>query len=182
MNWPDFYKKKSPERLATPQELAEYGGTPTDPMTETQILALIEEQMSDELTHAAEEGAAKAKVRAMRELAAMLGPDDDKEVASAGGEADGENDEDLRRVHPGTKGGEGTLGDSSEAERVAAAFFGEEQDEEENKASEVRKGTEEAKKEKATAKVKVKKLQVAEAEPKAVPEEAERIEKETPEQ
>src|SRR5215469_15116893 len=153
MNWPDFYKKKNPERLATPQELAEYGGTPTDPMTETQILALIEEQMSDELTHAAEESAAKAKVRAMRELAAMLGPDDDKEVPSAGVEAGGESDEDLREVNPGTKDGEGTRGDSSEAERVAAAFFGEQQDEEVNKASEVKNEDEDAAKEKATAKV-----------------------------
>src|SRR5215469_2868984 len=124
MNWPDFYKKKSPERLSTPQELAEYGGAPTDPMAETQILALIEEQMSDELNQAAQESAAKAKVRAMRELAAMLGPDE-KEVASARAEAGGEGDEDLHEKNSGAGGGEQTLGDSSEAERVAAAFFGE---------------------------------------------------------
>src|SRR5499425_2955322 len=35
---------KRAERLATPKELAEYG--PSDPMTETQILALIEAEMN----------------------------------------------------------------------------------------------------------------------------------------
>ena len=110
MNWPDLYKKKQPERLATPQELAEYGGAPADPMTESQILVLIEEQMSVDLKQAAEESAAKAKVRAMRELAAMLGPE-----TGATGEAEAN----------GEVQGPGEV--SSEAERVAAAFFGDEE-------------------------------------------------------
>jgi uncharacterized protein YjbI with pentapeptide repeats len=114
MNWPDFYKKKQPERLATAQELAEYGNGPSDPMAESRILALIEEQMSNELKDAAEESAAKAKVRAMRELAAMLGPEMPKKNAS-------EADEPAEDLEPEEF--------SSEAERVAAAFFGEEKEE-----------------------------------------------------
>ena len=107
MNWPEFRKPKSPERLATPQELAEYGGGPSDPKTESQILALIEEQMSEELKKAAAESAAQAKVAAMRELAALLGPESEqKSEASTGIE-------------------ETPLEKSNEAERVAAAFFGE---------------------------------------------------------
>ena len=128
MNWPDFYKKKTPERLATPQELAEYGGAPADPMTESQILALLEEQMGDELKKAAEESAAKAKVRAMRELAAMLGPDD-KQVAPTDAELDRESGESLSNTETEAKGGEESLDNSSEAERVAAVFFGEQQEE-----------------------------------------------------
>jgi uncharacterized protein YjbI with pentapeptide repeats len=107
MNWPEFRKPKSPERLATPQELAEYGGGPSDPRTESQILALIEEQMSEELKKAAAESAAQAKVAAMRELAAMLGPDSPQKNETPAGIA------------------EIPLEESNEAERVAAAFFGE---------------------------------------------------------
>jgi len=129
MNWPDFSRKKQPERLATPQELAEFGGGPADPRTESQILALLEEQMSDELKHAAEENAAKAKVRAMRELAAMLGPEPAKRSATEA-EAPKEEGEGL---NPGEDSREIT----SEAERVAAAFFGEEEAGEGNKVQEV---------------------------------------------
>ena len=137
MNWPDFHKKKSAERLATPQELAEFGGSPTDPMTETQILALIEEQMSDELKKAAEDTAAKAKVRAMRELAAMLGPDG-REVASARAESEDECGETVHEEDPDENRKKESMGDSSEAERVAAAFFGEEQVQEIDEAKEVK--------------------------------------------
>jgi uncharacterized protein YjbI with pentapeptide repeats len=133
MNWPDFYKKKQPERLATPQELAEFGGGPGDPMSESQILALIEEQMGDELKNAAEESAAKAKVRALRELAAMLGPEPPKKSASEATEP-GENLEDeIQDKETGTGSGEF----SSEAERVAAAFFGADDIEAATKAKEV---------------------------------------------
>ena len=107
MNWPEFRKPKSPERLATPQELAEYGGGPSDPRTESQILALIEEQMSEELKKAAAESAAQAKVAAMRELAAMLGPDSPQK---------NETPVEIAEI---------PLEESNEAERVAAAFFGE---------------------------------------------------------
>ena len=129
MNWPDFHKKKNFERLATPQELAEYGGLPTDPAVESQILALIEQQMSDELEKAAEENAAKAKVRALRELAAILGPEKDERpgAATAGKTGDGE----LQVLPEGAPEANGSQ-DSSEAERIAAAFFGEEEIEEAN--------------------------------------------------
>src|SRR5258708_5396601 len=62
------------ERLATAEELAEIGGTPSDPLTETQILALLEIQMKDDLQKAAEESAAQAKAAALHELEAALNP------------------------------------------------------------------------------------------------------------
>ena len=119
MNWPDFHKKKDTERLATPQELAQIGGAPTDPMTESQILALIEEQMSEELEKAAEESAAKAKVRAMRELAAMLGPESSEADKKAAEEKIRSSD--TQAVNEAQ---ENPLASLSEAERVAAEFFG----------------------------------------------------------
>jgi hypothetical protein len=72
MNLQGFRNQKGTERLATPKELAEYGGAPTDPMTEAQILDLIQGEMNEDLKKAAEESAAQAKVAAMRELAAAL--------------------------------------------------------------------------------------------------------------
>jgi uncharacterized protein YjbI with pentapeptide repeats len=122
MNLPGFHKRKGPERLATPQELAEYGGAPSDPVTEAQILSLIQEQMSGELKKAAAEGAAQAKVAALRELAAVLGPDVFEEAAAA-----------SEAEETGVTGSKAKVAGKpsdalSESERVAAAFFGEGQE------------------------------------------------------
>lgn len=123
MNWPDFHRRKGSERLATPQELAEYGGIPTDPRTEAQILGLIDEQMSEELKRAAEESAAQAKVAAMRELAAMLG----KHEAESRGKAEENVSESGSDVGEENAEFKATAAENdSEAARVAAAFFGEE--------------------------------------------------------
>src|SRR5215470_2335640 len=106
---------KRAERLATPKELAEYG--PSDPMTESQILALIESEMNEDLKKAAAESAAQAKVAAMRELAAVLDQEvADKSETNATGDApftEIENTETQKK-------------ELSESDRVAAAFFGEE--------------------------------------------------------
>jgi uncharacterized protein YjbI with pentapeptide repeats len=120
MNFPGFHKRKGPERLATPQELAEYGGAPSDPASEAQILSLIQAQMSDDLKKAAVESAAQAKVAALRELAAVLGPDVFEEAAAASETEETE----------GVRGPQGKIVEHSEealseSERVAAAFFGE---------------------------------------------------------
>jgi len=40
-------KQKSVERLATPEELAEFGGITPNPVIEAQILALLEAQMDE---------------------------------------------------------------------------------------------------------------------------------------
>jgi len=119
MNLQGFRNQKGTERLATPKELAEFGGAPTDPMTETQILALIQREMDEDLKRAAEESAAQAKVAAMRELAAVL----DQETAQppAAEQANGETNE-YRSAQTDPKA-------LSEPDRVAAAFFGETEDE-----------------------------------------------------
>src|SRR6267142_1898465 len=74
MSLPEAHVPSGTERLATAEELAEIGGTPSDPLTETQILALLEIQMKDDLQKAAEESAAQAKAAALHELEAALNP------------------------------------------------------------------------------------------------------------
>src|SRR5262249_9093570 len=125
MNLQGFRDQKGTERLATPKELAEFGGVPSDPMTEAQILALIQGEMDEDLKKAAEGSAAQAKVAAMRELAAAL----DQEAPGQDEDAAGPNEEQplpelrmlgARREKRGTE-------ELSESDRVAAAFFGEEE-------------------------------------------------------
>jgi len=74
MSLPEAHVPSGTERLATAEELAEIGGTTSDPLTETQILALLEVQMKDDLQKAAEESAAQAKAAALHELEAALNP------------------------------------------------------------------------------------------------------------
>jgi len=113
------------ERLATAEELAEIGGAPSDPMTEAQILALLEEQMKEDLQKAAAESAVKAREAAMQELAAALEPEkgsgkdkpDIVEKVNAAAEP--------ARVAKLPANAAGIL---SEPERVAAAFFGAEEE------------------------------------------------------
>ena len=107
MNWPRISQT---EESRTPGDPAGAGGVwrrPVRPSDGMQILALIEEQMSEELKKAAAESAAQAKVAAMRELAAMLGPDSPQK---------NETPVEIAEI---------PLEESNEAERVAAAFFGE---------------------------------------------------------
>lgn len=115
MNLQGFRNQKGTERLATPKELAEFGGAPTDPMTEAQILALIQGEMDEDLKKAAEESAAQAKVAAMRELAAVL----EKE-----GTTPGTDEATLEASTPDSKSLPTDAGGLSEPDRVAAAFFG----------------------------------------------------------
>jgi uncharacterized protein YjbI with pentapeptide repeats len=119
MNLHGFLNQKGTERLATPKELAEYGGAPTDPMTEAQILALIQGEMDEDLKKAAEESAAAAKVAAMRELAAVL----EKE-----GTAPGTDDAKDAVCTTDSKSLQSNAGGLSESDRVAAAFFGDEEE------------------------------------------------------
>jgi len=119
MNLQGFRNQKGTERLATPKELAEFGA-PTDPMTEAQILALIQGEMDEDLKKAAEESAAAAKVAAMRELAAVL----EKEGTTPGTDATKEESS-----TPDSKSPESDAQGLSESDRVAAAFFGDQAEE-----------------------------------------------------
>src|SRR5258707_12658580 len=74
MSLPEAHVPSGTERLATAEELAEIGGTPSDPLTETQILAVVEIQMKDDLQKAAEENATQDKAAALHELEAALNP------------------------------------------------------------------------------------------------------------
>jgi uncharacterized protein YjbI with pentapeptide repeats len=125
MNLPEAHQPKGTERLATPEELAEIGGAPSDPMEEGQILALLEVQMKEDLHKVAKESAAQAREAAMQELAAALEPQPaDVPEKSTGGEmvkAAAEKVPALRFLRS-------TQGTLSEPERVAAAFFGAEQE------------------------------------------------------
>jgi len=125
MNLQGFRNQKGTERLATPKELAEFGGAPTDPMTEAQILDFIQGEIGEDLKKAAEESAAQAKVTAMRELAAALDQD-----ASCADEKTTEPDArplpELRML--GAYREKRGASELSEPDRVAAAFFGEEEE------------------------------------------------------
>src|SRR6266446_1314508 len=125
MSLPEAHVPSGTERLATAEELAEIGGTPSDPLTETQILALLEIQMKDDLQKAAEESAAQAKAAALHELEAALNPKP----------ADGaEKSFHLETVKTGAQPAPvgklppNAAGILSEPERVAAAFFGAEEE------------------------------------------------------
>src|SRR5580704_13781389 len=125
MNLPEPHKPSGTERLATPEELAEIGGASSDPAEEAQILALLEVQMKEDLQKAAAESAAQAKAAALQELIAALEPElAEGPQKSAGAEkrkAAAEPAPVMGRPQTAT----GTL---SEPERVAAAFFGAEEE------------------------------------------------------
>src|ERR1700676_4776993 len=125
MNVPAAHKPTGTERLATPAEPAEIGGAPSDPMTEAQILALLEVQMKEDLQKAAAESVAQAREAAMQELAAALEPQPaDVPEKSTGGEMVKTAAEKV----PALRFLRSTQGTLSEPERVAAAFFGTEQE------------------------------------------------------
>src|SRR5271165_2537502 len=118
----EIQKPTGTERLATPEELAEIGGTPTDPLTEGQILALLDEQMIADLQKAAAERAVQAKVAALQELQAALEPEDAEAGEKPVESEIAEREEKLRAELP-----EDVPEDLSEPDRVAAAFFGTEE-------------------------------------------------------
>ncbi len=115
----ELQKPTGTERLATPEELAEIGGTPTDPTTEGQILALLDEQMIADLQKAAAEKTALAKATALQELQSALEPEtpkaDEKRVKTEIARSD---EKFAATLH------ENMGEDLSEPDRVAAAFFG----------------------------------------------------------
>ena len=125
MESPEPHQPSGTERLATPQELAEIGGASSDPAQEAQILALLEVQMKEDLQKAAAESAEQAKAAALQELLSALEP----ELANAP-----EKSTTLEKVkaaaepHPVAKMPPNTAGILSEPERVAAAFFGVEEE------------------------------------------------------
>jgi uncharacterized protein YjbI with pentapeptide repeats len=125
MNLPEPHKPSGTERLATPEELAEIGGASSDPAEEAQILALLEVQMKEDLQKAAAESAAQAKAAALQELIAALEPELAKGPEKSAGVEKRKAAEEpapvMGRPHTAT----GTL---SEPERVAAAFFGAEEE------------------------------------------------------
>jgi uncharacterized protein YjbI with pentapeptide repeats len=115
-------KQKGTERLATPEELAEIGATPTDPLTEGQILALLDEQMIVDLQKAAAERASQAKAAALQELEAALAPEDGENFEKPHAT---ENASSSKKQEPAVP--EALPAGLSEPERVAAAFFGTEE-------------------------------------------------------
>jgi uncharacterized protein YjbI with pentapeptide repeats len=125
MSLPEAHTPSGTERLATAEELAEIGGAPSDPMTEAQILALLEIQMKEDLQKAAAESAAQAREAAMQELAAALEPQQpDSPEKSARVETG------KAAAQPASVGKlpQNAAGILSEPERVAAAFFGAEEE------------------------------------------------------
>jgi len=125
MSLPEAHVPSGTERLATAEELAEIGGTPSDPLTETQILALLEIQMKDDLQKAAEESAAQAKAAALHELEAALNP---KPADGAEKSFHLETVKPAAQPAPVGKLPPNAAGILSEPERVAAAFFGAEEE------------------------------------------------------
>src|SRR5882757_9831195 len=125
MSLPEAHVPSGTERLATAEELAEIGGTPSDPLTETQILALLEIQMKDDLQKAAEESAAQAKAAALHELEAALNP---KPADGAEKSFHLETVKTAAQPAPVGKLPPNAAGILSEPERVAAAFFGAEEE------------------------------------------------------
>jgi len=125
MDLPEVHKPKGTERLATAEELAEIGGASSNPEEEVQILALLEVQMKDDLQKAAVESAAQARQAALQELAAALEPE------AAGGAEKSAVVEMLKAAAdpaPVAKMAPNAAGILSEPERVAAAFFGAEEE------------------------------------------------------
>jgi uncharacterized protein YjbI with pentapeptide repeats len=125
MSIPEAHIASGTERLATPEELAEIGGAPSDPMTEAQILALLEEQMKEDLRKSAAESAAQAREAAMQELAAALEPE---LAVSPEKSARAETVKAAAQPVPVGKLPQNAAGILSESERVAAAFFGAEEE------------------------------------------------------
>jgi len=126
MNLQGFRNQKGTERLATPKELAEFGGAPTDPMAEAHILDLIQGEMDEDLKKAAEESAAQAKVAAMRELAAAL---DQESTGQDKDTVEPDNEQPLPELRMlGARREKRSAEELSEPDRVAAAFFGEEEE------------------------------------------------------
>ncbi|HXJ11253.1 MAG TPA: pentapeptide repeat-containing protein, partial [Candidatus Limnocylindrales bacterium] len=125
MDLPEAHKPKGTERLATAEELAVIGGAPPDPAEEAQILALLEVQMKSDLQKAAVESAVQARQAALQELVAALEP----ELLEAT-----ENSTDAKKMNaaaepqPAAKLPANAAGILSEPERVAAAFFGAEEE------------------------------------------------------
>ena len=125
MESPEPHQPTGTERLATPQELAEIGGASSDPAQEAQIIALLEVQMKEDLQKAAAESAEQAKAAALQELLSALEP----EVANAPEKsATLEKLKAAAEPHPVAKMPPNTAGILSEPERVAAAFFGVEEE------------------------------------------------------
>ena len=125
MDSPEPQKPSGTERLATREELAEIGGAPSDPVEEAQILALLEVQMKEDLQKAAAESAEQAKAAALQELLSALEP----ELAKAPEKpATLEKLKPAAELHPVAKMPPNTAGILSEPERVAAAFFGAEEE------------------------------------------------------
>jgi uncharacterized protein YjbI with pentapeptide repeats len=126
MNLPEPHKPKGTERLATPEELAVIGGAPPNPAEEAQILALLEVQMKEDLQKAAAESAAQAREAAMQELVAALEPElaDRAEKAATIEKIKASAEPAAVAKQPAN-----AAGILSEPERVAAAFFGAEEEE-----------------------------------------------------
>ena len=125
MDSPEPHKPSGTERLATPEELAEIGGASSDPMEEAQILALLEVQMKEDLQKAAAESAAQARQAALQELAAALEPELADAPQKSAGTEKGKAAAEPAPVVARPQTAPGTL---SEPERVAAAFFGAEEE------------------------------------------------------
>src|SRR5580704_6506678 len=125
MNLPEPQKPSGTERLATPEELAEIGGASSDPAEEAQILALLEVQMKEDLQKAAAESAAQAKAAALQELIAALEPELAEGPQKSAGAEKRKAAAEPAPVVTRPQTAPGTL---SEPERVAAAFFGAEEE------------------------------------------------------
>ncbi|HTA56957.1 MAG TPA: pentapeptide repeat-containing protein [Candidatus Baltobacteraceae bacterium] len=122
---PEVHKPKGTERLATAEELAEIGGGSVDPAEEAQILSLLEVQMKDDLQKAAVESAVQARQAALQELVAALEP----ELLEAAEKSPGsEKMKAAAEPQPAAKMPANAAGILSEPERVAAAFFGAEEE------------------------------------------------------
>jgi uncharacterized protein YjbI with pentapeptide repeats len=118
---PEVHKPKGTERLATAEELAEIGGGAVDPVEEAQILSLLEVQMKDDLQKAAVESAVQARQAALQELVAALEP----ELLEASEKSpSAEKIKPTPEPPPAAKMPPNATGILSEPERVAAAFFG----------------------------------------------------------
>ncbi|HET7106777.1 MAG TPA: pentapeptide repeat-containing protein [Candidatus Acidoferrum sp.] len=122
---PEVHKPKGTERLATAEELAVIGGAPPDPAEEARILALLEVQMKSDLQKAAVESAAQARQAALHELVAALEPELLEGTEKSAGP---EKIKAAAELQPAGKMPANTAGILSEPERVAAAFFGSEED------------------------------------------------------
>jgi uncharacterized protein YjbI with pentapeptide repeats len=122
---PEVHKPKGTERLATAEELAEIGGGPVDPAEEAQILSLLEVQMKDDLQKAAVESAVQARQAALQELVAALEPELLESTEKSTGAikiAPPVEPQPAAKIPPNA------TGILSEPERVAAAFFGAEEE------------------------------------------------------